>query len=100
MSPAGSKSHANLLRPLQSNSDDSCALTHTTSACAYDAPVCFCCSDQAVRARVLHLLPGGMASVDLDGAIDEISVELVDSAPGDIVLVHARVAIARLSGSM
>ena len=44
-------------------------------------------------------MPGGMASVDLDGTIDEVSVELIDSAPGDMVLVHARVAIARLSGS-
>jgi hydrogenase maturation factor len=40
-----------------------------------------------------------MALVDLDGVIEEVSVELIDSAPGDTVLVHARVAIARLSGT-
>jgi HupF/HypC family len=65
------------------------------SVCAPNFSVCTCCSDQAVPAKVLALLPGGMASVDLNGAIEEISVELVDSAPGDVVLVHAGVAIAR-----
>jgi len=28
--------------------------------------------------------------------IEEVSVELVDAAPGDLVLVHAAVAIAKL----
>jgi hydrogenase maturation factor len=39
-----------------------------------------------------------MASVERNGAIEEISVELVESAPGDVVLVHAGVAIARSGG--
>jgi len=61
---------------------------------------CQCCSDEAVPAKVLALLPGGMAAVDLNGAIEEVSIELIESAPGDIVMVHARVAIARVSGDV
>jgi len=68
--------------------------------CSDDSHTCICCSDQAEPARVLALLPGGMASVDLNGVIEEVSVELTESAPGDTVLVHAKVAIARLSGAM
>jgi hypothetical protein len=46
------------------------------------------------------LLQGGMASVVFRGVVGEVSVELTESVPGKIVLVHANVAIARLSGSM
>jgi len=99
LSRPDSSSRANLLQPLQSNSQDDLSQLHVDDSCANGTPVCFCCSDHAVAARVLTMLPGGMASVDLDGTIDEVSVELIDSAPGDMVLVHARVAIARLSGS-
>jgi len=48
----------------------------------------------------LELIGGGLARVDLDGAIEEVSVELVDAVPGDLILVHARVAIARLDGAV
>jgi hydrogenase maturation factor len=37
-----------------------------------------------------------MARVDVDGVAEEVSVELIDAAVGDIVLVHAKVAIGRL----
>ncbi len=85
--------------PLRSENSNQ-PLPHYSIApvCATRFPACTCCSDQAVPAKVLALLPGGMASVDLNGAIEEISVELVESAPGDIVLVHAGVAIARSGG--
>ena len=36
--------------------------------------------------------------MELESTIEEISVELIDAEPGDIVLVHAKVAIARLGG--
>jgi hydrogenase maturation factor len=36
-----------------------------------------------------------MASVDRSGVIEEVSVELMETVPGDTVLVHAGVAIAR-----
>lgn len=88
-----------LLQPLRSTSQDGLSQVHATAACAEDGPFCLCCSDQALPGKVLSLQPGGMALVDLDGAIEEVSVELIESAPGDTILVHARVAIARLGGA-
>jgi hypothetical protein len=85
--------------PLRSLGSNHSLQPHSpASACASTFPVCTCCSDQAVPAKVLALLPGGMASVDMNGAMEEISVELVESAPGDVVLVHAGVEIARSGG--
>lgn len=49
--------------------------------------------------RVLALLPGGMATVDFGDAIEEVSVALIETAPGDAILVHAKVAIARAAQS-
>jgi hydrogenase maturation factor len=57
---------------------------------------CISCSDEAIRGRVVELLPRGMATVDFGSVTEEVSVELVEAAPGDLVLVHAKVAIARL----
>jgi hydrogenase maturation factor len=37
-----------------------------------------------------------MARVDVAGVGEEVSVELVEAPVGDVVLVHARVAIGRL----
>lgn len=51
---------------------------------------------QALPGRVVALLEDGMARVDVDGVGEEVSVELIDAAVGDIVLVHAKVAIGRL----
>ena len=80
--------------------------------------VCITCSDEAVQARVIEVLPGGMALVDagmvgdevpesegggpqLGGARgsgpEEVSVALVDAVAGDVVLVHAKEAIAILA---
>ena len=58
--------------------------------------VCITCGDQALPGRVVALLEDGMARVDVDGVGEEVSVELIDAAVGDIVLVHAKVAIGRL----
>jgi hydrogenase maturation factor len=38
-----------------------------------------------------------MARAESGGVIEQISVQLVDAAAGDRVLVHAGVAIARLT---
>ncbi len=57
---------------------------------------CATCSDEAVAVRVLELLDNGMARVDGDLRDEEVSIELTDASVGDIVLVHARVAIAKL----
>ena len=50
-------------------------------------------------ARVMNL-KNGRAVVDASGARKEISAELLeDLAPGDYVMVHAGVAIARIRGN-
>ena len=52
-----------------------------------------------MQARVVELLPGGLARVDTGYATEEVSVALVDAAVGDVILVHAREAIALVPGS-
>jgi hydrogenase expression/formation protein HypC len=56
--------------------------------------VCVTCSDEAVPVRVVRLLEDGLAEADTGKGIEEISVALVDVRPGDMVLVHAKEAIA------
>lgn len=56
--------------------------------------ICITCSDYAATARVVELLPDGMARVEADGSIEEISVALVEASVNDLVLVHAGVAIS------
>jgi hypothetical protein len=58
--------------------------------------VCITCSDQAVEVRIRTLLPGDLAEVDTDAGPETVSVALVDAAVGDVVLVHAKEAIACL----
>jgi hydrogenase maturation factor len=56
---------------------------------------CVTCSDEAVAVRVVRLRDGDLADVDVgDGRTEEISVALVDAEVGDVVLVHAKEAIA------
>ena len=51
----------------------------------------------AIPARVVELLPGLRAIVDLDGVRKEVSIDLVDDArPGDYVIVHVGYAIGRI----
>ena len=57
---------------------------------------CMTCSDAANRGRVLRITRDGMAVVDVGSATEGVSLELVEAGSGDIVLVHAKVAIARL----
>ena len=62
--------------------------------------VCITCSDEALPFRVVELLDFGLAMVDTrDGRTEEISVALVDAAVGDVVLVHAKEAIAKVDES-
>ncbi len=60
---------------------------------------CITCSDEAMPATVLRVdEASGMALVTVQETTEEIDVTLVDTlAPGDIVLVHGGVAIARIS---
>ncbi|MFU8871607.1 HypC/HybG/HupF family hydrogenase formation chaperone [Micromonospora sp. SL4-19] len=55
---------------------------------------CITCSDTAVAVRVRELTADGLAVVDTDAGPEEVSVALVEAGPGDIVLVHAKEAIA------
>ena len=61
--------------------------------------VCITCSDAAVAVPVRELLPGGLAIVDTEAGPEEVSVALVVAAPGDVVLVHAKEAIAVVAPS-
>jgi hydrogenase maturation factor len=56
--------------------------------------VCITCSDEAVTCRVLSVTDDGLALVDTGRSIEEVSIALVDAAVGDVVLVHAKEAIA------
>lgn len=56
--------------------------------------VCITCSDSAVPARVLELLGDGLAVVDAGAGAEEVSVALVDADVDDLVLVHAKEAVA------
>ena len=59
--------------------------------------VCITCSDSAVPVTVTALLDEGLAVVDTGaGTEEEISIALVDAAVGDVVLVHAGEAIAKV----
>jgi hydrogenase maturation factor len=56
--------------------------------------VCITCSDTAVAVRILEIGPDGLAIVETEAGPEEVSVALVAAAPGDVVLVHAKEAIA------
>jgi Phosphoheptose isomerase len=58
---------------------------------------CVTCADVAIPVRVTSLHPGGLAQVDTGSGTEEVSVALVDVQVGDVVLVHAKEAIAVLS---
>ncbi len=62
--------------------------------------VCVTCSDEAVQARVVRLLPDGLAIVDTGSGLEEVSVALVDARVADTVLVHAKEAIAVVDNGM
>jgi hydrogenase expression/formation protein HypC len=64
---------------------------------AHPGEACITCGDVAVAVTVVELLGEGLAVVDTGaGTEEEISVALVDVEVGDIVLVHAGEAIARV----
>ena len=51
----------------------------------------------AVPARVVELLPGQQAVVDLSGVRKQVSIALVDDAQlGDYVIVHVGYAIGKI----
>jgi hydrogenase maturation factor len=56
--------------------------------------VCITCSDAAVAVRIIEVRPGGLAIVETEAGPEEVSVALVAATEGDVVLVHAKEAIA------
>jgi hydrogenase expression/formation protein HypC len=56
--------------------------------------VCITCSDTAVPVTVLRLLADEMAVVEGGAGEETVSVALVTANEGDMILVHAREAIA------
>ncbi|HEY4005603.1 MAG TPA: HypC/HybG/HupF family hydrogenase formation chaperone [Pseudonocardia sp.] len=62
--------------------------------------VCITCSDQAVPVRVTELLADDLALVHTEeGTVEEVSIALVEAQVGDVLLVHAKEAIARVDGA-
>ncbi len=59
-----------------------------------EGDVCITCGDVAVPVTVTELLGDGLAMVDTGVSSEEVSIALVDAAVGDVVLVHAKEAIA------
>ena len=59
-------------------------------------PGCITCRDHAMAARVIALFEPHMATVDAGGLREDVSVDLVDARVGDLVLVHAGMAIGTL----
>ena len=69
------------------------------ASCTPDAEGhCITCSDEALQVRVLHVdQESGLAQVAINDTSEEIDITLVESiAPGDVLLVHGGVAIARV----
>jgi hydrogenase maturation factor len=67
------------------------------SGCQED--VCLTCGDVAVPARVTRLLAHGLALVDAGAGEEEVSVALVTAQVGDVVLIHAKEALAVLESA-
>ena len=56
--------------------------------------VCITCSDEALPVTILEVLPDELARVDTGQSIEVVSIALVDAGVGDVILVHAKEAIA------
>ncbi|MEU8246670.1 HypC/HybG/HupF family hydrogenase formation chaperone [Nonomuraea sp. NPDC048916] len=69
-----------------------------TPAACHDDDTCVTCADTAVPVRVTEVREGGLAMVDTGAGTEEISVALVEARVGDLVLVHAKEAIAVIGG--
>jgi hydrogenase expression/formation protein HypC len=62
--------------------------------------VCITCSDEAVPVLITELRPDELALVATEaGTLEEVSIALVEAGVGDVVLVHAKEAIARVDAS-
>jgi hydrogenase maturation factor len=62
--------------------------------CRHD--VCITCADDAIPVRVIELLDDNLARVDTGAGVEVVSVALVAAKTGDVILIHAKEAIAKL----
>ncbi len=70
--------------------DAHCEINPLTGRCAT-------CADEGIEGRVVALLGASLAEVEMEGQLREVAMDLLDQvAVGDVVLVHAGVAIAHL----
>jgi hydrogenase maturation factor len=58
--------------------------------------VCITCTDEGRVAEVMAVYADGRAEVLAGGRRETVDASLVDAGPGDLVLVHAGVAISLL----
>jgi hydrogenase maturation factor len=65
--------------------------------CALDAD-CITCGDVAVSLTVVRILGSDAECCDPVGRTELVALDFVTAAPGDRVLVHAGVALERLTG--
>jgi hypothetical protein len=79
------------MQPDSGSEQDSSFILHPSSFS------CITCSDEAVECRIVHVDGATqMAVVAVQGAQEEIDISLVDDvAPGDVVLAHGGIAIAK-----
>jgi hydrogenase expression/formation protein HypE len=61
--------------------------------------VCITCSDEGREAQVVAIGDHGRADVLAGGQLETVDASLVDARPGDVVLVHAGVALALVDQS-
>jgi hydrogenase maturation factor len=55
--------------------------------------VCITCSDQGLVAEVTAVHGDGRADVVVGGRPETVDISLVEAGPGDLLLVHAGVAV-------
>ena len=61
-----------------------------------DREQCITCGDVAVTATVVEV-SGSTATVEIDGAREDVGIELVAPVePGDVLLCHAGIALQRV----
>ncbi len=62
---------------------------------------CITCSDEGVLLRVTNIMEDGLAlCADAEGRPTEVGVDLIDDvSTGDVLLVHAGVALVRVGGA-
>jgi hydrogenase maturation factor len=62
--------------------------------------VCITCSDEGRVAEVTAVHGDGRAEVLVGGRVESIDASLVDAGPGDLLLVHAGVAVSLLGANV